>query len=46
MTRSTFQIPCLCGATVETRDRETKCPHCGRILVVEWGEAAEEDGKP
>jgi hypothetical protein len=37
MSQSTYVIPCVCGATVPTPERESPCPACGRILAVEWG---------
>jgi hypothetical protein len=35
--QSRFHIPCLCGATVLTHARETRCERCGRQIVLEWG---------
>jgi hypothetical protein len=36
-THSKYTIPCLCGVTVHSAERETTCPACFRVLVVEWG---------
>ncbi len=35
--QSVYVIPCLCGATVKSEERETRCEKCGRLLVIEWG---------
>jgi hypothetical protein len=42
-----FQIPCPCGATVFSQERETTCPKCRRILALEWEREPEVHvGKP
>ncbi len=32
-----WEIICQCGREVRAREAETTCPHCGRMLVIEWG---------
>ena len=35
---SVYQILCLCGEKIESREAETKCEKCGRLIdVTEWG---------
>lgn len=41
ITESQFHIPCLCGTTVLSHARETRCEECGRLLAVEWGNGRE-----
>ena len=38
--KSYFVIPCECGATVHSHERETRCERCGRLLAVEWSKPA------
>jgi hypothetical protein len=33
---SVFKVDCECGAHIRSHTRETVCPNCGRILVIEW----------
>jgi hypothetical protein len=41
-----FEIPCECGHKVYSLPRESKCPQCGRLLVISWPTApAKEPGK-
>lgn len=40
--QSLFYIPCLCGVTVQSHERETRCSACGRWLRVEWGQPTEQ----
>jgi len=35
--RDTYRAECVCGATVESHEREAVCHHCGRHLIYEWG---------
>jgi hypothetical protein len=37
MNRSEYVIPCVCGATIRSHERETTCPACGRVIALEWG---------
>ena len=34
---STYDIVCICGKRVETRDAEFVCPDCGREGDIHWG---------
>ena len=43
---SQFEIPCPCGKLVRSHQRETVCPQCGAILVVEWEAPPKADSSP
>jgi predicted amidophosphoribosyltransferase len=31
-----FQIQCLCGKHIQSLERTTVCPDCGRELRIDW----------
>lgn len=40
---SIYAAECVCGHAFETREPESRCLYCGRLLVIEWrGRAVEE----
>ena len=41
-----YQLKCLCGKKIQTKDREVVCGDCGRHLYVDWGEAPDTTSKP
>lgn len=34
---STYQVDCECGRKVSSYEKITACEHCGRLLIIEWG---------
>lgn len=45
-TKSVYCVTCLCGASIESRERETTCGKCGRILVLNWRIGLNSDPEP
>lgn len=37
---SVWVVTCPCGVEFESREKETKCPVCGRQAKIEWGTSA------
>lgn len=40
---SNYHIDCVCGERLTSPDAETQCPHCGRLIRVEWPAKEEEE---
>ena len=36
----TYEFTCVCGALVQSEERLTTCPKCGRLIQLDWGEHA------
>jgi hypothetical protein len=39
-THDIFEFVCLCGQVVQSEERLTTCPKCGRVIQLDWGEHA------
>lgn len=37
-THSVYEFECECGRTVQCEDKQTRCPHCGRLIRLIWRE--------
>lgn len=44
-TTSVFCAVCVCGFWFETPNREFTCPHCERLIVLQWG-VSNDDTEP
>ena len=33
---SVFCVTCVCGRNVETKHEVSNCPHCKRLIQIEW----------
>jgi hypothetical protein len=36
LTESVFLVTCPCGHQIESHLAKCTCPHCGRLLVIDW----------
>jgi hypothetical protein len=41
-THDVFEFVCLCGYLVQSEERLTTCPKCGRLIQLDWGEHAKQ----
>lgn len=37
-THDIYEFTCVCGALVQSEERLTTCPKCGRLIQLDWGE--------
>lgn len=38
-TKELYEFTCLCGALVQSEERLTTCPKCGRLIQLDWGDS-------